>query len=142
MNLYMESKCATPQADFTSLISEKMYREFGLRIDQEIMKKIPSQTYHTHSTSAHVLKTIADIPNLKSLQVTIDPNGPSLKEMRDILAECQKKVPVLLAVWTTHDFKWFAENLSPAGLAIVLIKDRLTGKDEYNRLRRSVVNFL
>ncbi len=139
MNIYLRSRCATPQSDFTSLISEKMYREFELEIDKDIMKNIPSQTYHTHSTSWHVLKDISRIPNLKSLQVTIDPNGPSLEKIKEILAVCQKKVPLLIAVWNVHDFKWFIENLSPEGLAVVLIKTELTGREEFNNLRESVI---
>lgn len=139
MNIYLRSRCATPQSDFTSLISEKMYREFELEIDKDIMKNIPSQTYHTHSTSWHVLKDISQIPNLKSLQVTIDPNGPSLEEMKEILIECQRNVPLLIAVWDVHNFNWFIENLQPGGLAVVLIKTELTGREEFNNLRGSAI---
>lgn len=139
MNIYLRSRCATPQSDFTSLISEKMYREFELEIDKDIMKNIPSQTYHTHSTSWHVLKDISQIPNLQSLQVTIDPNGPSLEEMKEILIECQRNVSLLIAVWDVHNFNWFIENLQPGGLAVVLIKTELTGREEFNNLRESVI---
>ena len=139
MNIHLRKRCATPQSDFTSLISEKTYREFELEIDKDIMKNIPSQTYHMHSTSWHVLKDISQIPNLKSLQVTIDPNGPSLEEMKEILTVCQKKVPLLIAVWNVHNFNWFIENLQPGGLSVVLIKTELTGREEFNNLRGSVI---
>lgn len=140
MNIYLRSRCATPQSDFTSLISEKMYREFELEIDKDIMKNIPSQTYHTHSTSWHALEDISQIPNLKSLQVTIDPNGPSLEEMKEILTECQKNVPLLIAVWNVHNFNWFIENLQPGGLAVVLIKNKLTEKEKFNNLRKKIIS--
>lgn len=140
MNIYLRSRCATPQSDFTSLISEKTYRDFGLKIDKDIMNNVPSQTYHTHSTSWHVLKIISQIPNLKSLQVTIDPNGPSLEEMKEILTECQKNVPLLIAVWNVHNFNWFIENLQPGGLAVVLIKNKLTGKEKFNNLRKKIIS--
>lgn len=140
MNIYLKSRCTTPQSDFTSLISEKMYREFELEIDKDIMNNVPSQTYHTHSTSWYVLKSISQIPNLKSLQVTIDPNGPSLEEMKEILTECQKNVSLLIAVWNVHDFKWFIKNLQPEGLAVVLIKNKLTGREEFNNLRKKIIS--
>jgi len=139
MNIYLRNRCATPQSDFTSLISEKTYRDFGLEIDKDIMNDVPSQTYHTHSTSWHVLKIISQIPNLKSLQITIDPNGPSLEKMKKILVECQKNVPLLISVWNIHDCKWFIENLSPRGLAVVLIKIELTGREEFNNLWKTVI---
>jgi hypothetical protein len=136
MNLYMEGRAATPQADVTSLLSSQAYQEFCLRGDQKLMQSLPGQTYHTHSTSAHVLPTICRIPNLRSLQVTIDPNGPSKGELKTILQECQQKVPLLLAVWNGDDFLWALREFEPQGLAVVLIKTEMSGKEEYELLLR------
>ncbi len=140
MNLYMREKCATPQADVTSLISDRMYREFGFNIDQGIISNIPGSTYHTHSTSAHVLQTIASIKNLKSLQVTMDPNGPSKEELKAVLENCQKRVPLLLAVWNVDDFLWALNTFNPRGLAVVLIRTEMkSGREEFNKMVEEVV---
>lgn len=134
MNLYMRGRCATPQADVTSFISDQMYKKIGFGIDREIISNLHGQTYHTHSTSAHVLGTIAGIGNLKSLQVTIDPNGPSKCELKMVLEDCQKKVPLLLAVWNVDDFLWAVNTFNPKGLAVVLIKTEMTEREEFNRM--------
>jgi hypothetical protein len=140
MNLFMDGRAATPQADVTTLLSDQMYREFGLGIDQRIISSLPGQTYHAHSTSAHVLRTIARINNLRSLQVTIDPNGPPKDELKIILKDCQRRVPLLLAVWNTDDFLWALTELDPSGLAVVLIKTEMTGREEFSQFMEEISN--
>jgi hypothetical protein len=139
MNIYLKHRCATPQCDFSSLISMKMYQKFGLESDKKIISFLPSQTYHSHNTSYHILEIISKLDNLFSLQITIDKNGPSNDKMKLIIEKCKKNIPVLISVWNEKDFEWFARNLTPNGLGIVLIKKQLDKRELFYQLKKWVV---
>jgi len=139
MNIFMPWRAATLQVDTGSFLSAQVYREFGLPFDQALVVSIPGQTYHTHSTAAHLLPMISRLKYLRCLEITIDPYGPSRDELKPIIEDCQKRVPIMLAVWNEADFRWAAQTFQPGGLAVVLIKMELDGKVEYEQLLREVL---
>ncbi len=121
----------TPEADVASLLSSEMYREFGLPVDRHILEEFPIHTYHSHSTGAHIFDDLIDTSLLRSLQITLDPNGLAWDELVVKLRQIQQKIPLLLCVWTMDDFRRCLECLDPEGIAIALI---VKGEDDMGTL--------
>lgn len=60
--------------DTTTMISDELYREFGLPYTQSICDKFDAAFMHTHALGEHCLSTIAHIKGLKVMEISSDPN--------------------------------------------------------------------
>jgi len=121
MRLWLPGPAVTPQADATTLLSPRLYRRFGQPWDEAIINAFPYHTYHTHSTSAHILDILADMPRLSSIQITLDPNGPPRAELKPLLEKVARRKPLLLCVWDRDWADWCTKTLNPAGIGIAYI---------------------
>jgi len=121
MKIWLPGPAVTLQDDATALLSPPSYSEFVKGCEEKIVRAFPCHTYHSHSTSAHLLDLIADLPGLSSIQITLDPNGPPRPKMRSMIQNVLTKRPVLLCVWDREWAEWCQDAFDPAGVCIAYI---------------------
>ena len=80
--------------------------------------------FHLHSTGYAHFRYALDTPGLAGLQLTIEPNGPSLADMVADLHEILERTRLILLV--DHGFEQLADVLRslPTDGLYVLIPDR------------------
>ncbi len=121
MKIWLPGSSVTLQDDATSLLSPSSYTEFVQGCEEQIVHAFPYHTYHSHSTSAHLLELIAGMPGLTSIQITLDPNGPPKPKLRSVIRNVLRKKPVLLCVWDREWAEWCRQELDPGGACIAYI---------------------
>lgn len=62
--------------DTAMMCAPDVYNEFGLPYEIELTKGYDSVIYHAHSAGLHFLDQVAEIPNLKLLEISEDPTAP------------------------------------------------------------------
>ncbi len=82
--LYFAGPTPMLQEDNVSLLSPSLYREFLLPQDQYILGELPGTSFHTHSSSAHLL--LEDVLGLDSLRMIdscwdLPPFGPPVERL-------------------------------------------------------------
>jgi len=124
MKIWLPGPSVTLQDDATALLSPTSYSEFVKGLEEQMARAFRYHTYHSHSTSAHLLDQIADLPDLASIQITLDPNGPSRPKLQSMIKNVLRKRPVLLCVWDREWAEWCEEALDPGGVCIAYLISR------------------
>ncbi len=110
------------QADAMRNLSPRMYRSFMFEIDRRISAQFEYPIIHTHSGSAHILPVLAQVPELRAIEVVLDPApyGPPPLTLMPHLQTIQAANKSLLinGPMRRSDLDAILENLSPAGLCI------------------------
>jgi hypothetical protein len=71
--LWSAQPSVSTQADHSSLISGKMYREQILPYDLEVIRHRPRCVFHIHNNGLQVAPILIEIPELDVIQVQMDP---------------------------------------------------------------------
>ncbi|MFW5988266.1 MAG: hypothetical protein ACOCQA_02370 [bacterium] len=123
-------------ADASALISPGMFKKFFLSRFKKMLKDLEWCIMHTHSSSLHVLDLLMPINELKAIQVGIDPNGPSLKELipkfHKILS---KKTLIIGGVLNSVEINTLISELPSEGLCIYTYLETI---EECNRVINKV----
>jgi hypothetical protein len=110
------------QADASCNLSAKTYREFLFEIDRSIASQFEYSIIHTHSASRHILPVLIEEPELKAIEVTLDPlpYGPPPSELLPVFQTVQQAGKALFISGPMKRFVLdsILETLSPVGLAI------------------------
>ncbi|NLY18193.1 MAG: hypothetical protein GX045_04425, partial [Clostridiaceae bacterium] len=120
MHIYTKKPCVTLQNDATYLTSPKLYKEFILQPEMNIAAGLPQTVYHAHNSSFHVLEEIAK-NNSTVLQITVDINGPPIKDQIELYKRVKEKLPIVLSCWNFNDLERFMEELTPECLSLTFI---------------------
>jgi hypothetical protein len=122
--LYFASPAPMLQEDNVSLLSPSLYRQFVLPQDRYILEQLPGTSFHTHSSSAHLL--LEDILGLDSLRMIdscwdLPPFGPPVERLLPSYRRIQEtgKSLYIVAVGCPEegDLQLLTE-LEPRGLCI------------------------
>jgi hypothetical protein len=110
------------QADASCNVSAKTYREFLFEIDRSIASQFEYSIIHTHSASRHILPVLVEEPELKAIEITLDPPpyGPPPLELLPSFRIVQQAGKALFISGPMKRFVLdsILETLSPVGLAI------------------------
>ena len=110
------------QADASRNLSARVYREFLFDIDRTIASAFEYPIMHTHSGSHHILPVIMDLPELRAVEVTLDPApyGPPPLDLLPDFERIQEAGKSLLISGPMRgaDLKALLDRLSPVGLGI------------------------
>jgi hypothetical protein len=110
------------QADASRNLSATMYRQFLLDVDRAIAGAFEYSIMHTHSGSRHILPVLIDNPELKAIEVTLDP-APYGPPPLDLLADFERiqqagKSLLISGPMRQADLQVLLNRLSPVGLGI------------------------
>ncbi|MCK5802794.1 MAG: hypothetical protein KAI66_08180 [Lentisphaeria bacterium] len=64
--------------DDAVMLSPEMYRDLFLDLDIRLCAGVDVAVAHWHTAGLHLLPTLMEIPNLRMVQISFDPNGPDL----------------------------------------------------------------
>jgi hypothetical protein len=73
--------------DAAMLCSPKIYDAFGFPYERQVTESYAGALYHVHNQKLHFAAKVAQLPNLKLLEVTNDPKTPpALEDLPRVLA--------------------------------------------------------
>jgi hypothetical protein len=109
------------QIDASSLFSAETYREHFLRYDRRILQDFPFTLIHLHSVGLQHLETVLDLP-VGTVEISLDREAVPW-DRAALLNRCRRvqergKSLLISGELSPEDFRVFATELDPAGLAI------------------------
>jgi len=119
-----EPICRT-QADYSVLVSPKIYEKIFLPHDLKIIKAFKYTIFHLHSANIHIVEKLLEVAELKAIQVSIDyparAFSPPLKKLIPIFKKIQEEKPLIITgPVTKEELQLIRRELSPNGLALNL----------------------
>jgi hypothetical protein len=115
-------------ADVASLVSPEMFKEFFFEPTRTMLKGYDYCIMHTHSSylDAYPLDLLMTIPELKAVQIGIDPNGPSVEDLIPQFRHVMEQRSLIVAgggVLSAEDIRLIIKKLPPEGLCILSYKE-------------------
>ena len=116
------------QDDMSGMISLQHYRRFFLKPVCR-MSSLPYGVFHLHIPSLHVAETVADVPNVRAVNVYFDSPSVTLQDAMPTLARLQaRRMPLILGKdsyegFSLEEYDEILEVLSPRGLCVHLKAD-------------------
>jgi hypothetical protein len=113
------------QADYSVLVSPRDYERAFLPYDLKVIKAAEYSVFHLHSANLHIAEKLVEVPELNSIQVSIDypakAFSPPVKELIPIFKRIQEEKPLILnGPVSRRDLQLIQRELSPEGLALDL----------------------
>ena len=106
-------------ADVSSILSAEMFNDFLLEPMKHMIRDLDYCIIHMHSTYLHTLESLLPLPKLRAVQVSVDPNGPSVNELiqkfRNIL---DRKGLIIGGQISLEDINTLVSELPSEGLCI------------------------
>ena len=113
------------QDDTSVTMSLDHYRRFFLD-PMRTMSVFPYSTFHLHIPSLHIAETLADLPNVRAINLTFDSPTITMQHAMPTLQRLQaRKMPLILTKDVYEGFSWaeyeeILDGLSPRGLSVHL----------------------
>jgi hypothetical protein len=135
-NMWFPGAAPYLSEDFTDLCSAASYRDIGMRHTQRILDEFGGAYIHHHGKGYHVHSEIARLRNLKTLEISLDPNGPKPVEHLDELFDLNGGVPLMIRC-AAQDVYRHIDSMKKGRLVIMLNIDNLEeGRDVVKFIRR------
>jgi len=104
------------QEDMAINLSPKLVKEFLLPADQKILNSFDYAVFHTHSGGVRLSEMISDLDGRLAVEVSMDPQGPPLRELLPIFGRIKEKKPmVICGDFTVEDRGLIASEMSGRG---------------------------
>ncbi len=122
--------------DFAALVGEAHFRQFFAPADGRIFSQMDSGMLHLHSGALATLPGVLDLPGLRAMELSNDPNGPDLDTLIGAARQVQARgLPLQMSNWerplADDDIRRLLAALDPRGLKVTLQASSL---DEARRL--------
>lgn len=62
--------------DATTMLSDELFREFEVPYLEKIANSFDGVFFHIHSVGGHVIPAVAEVGNIKFIEISNDPNAP------------------------------------------------------------------
>ena len=117
------------QDDTSGMISAERYREVFLEAFAAGAESAPFGVLHLHIPSLHLAPMLAEVANIRAINVYFDDNRTAVRDVLPVLAALQaRKMPLVVAKdiyrgFSLGEYAEILELLSPAGLAVHLGAD-------------------
>ncbi|NLS79800.1 MAG: hypothetical protein GXY76_21345 [Chloroflexi bacterium] len=73
------------QADHSTLLSPRMYREQILPFDREVIAAAPHCIFHIHNNGYHIAPDLVQVPELDAIEVVVDPYPTGARKAYEIV---------------------------------------------------------
>lgn len=136
-NIWFPGPAPYLSEDFTDLCSAESYRTFGFRHTQKVLDELGGAYIHHHAKGYHVHGVIAKLKGLKTLEISLDPNGPKPVEHLPELFEINAGMPLMIRC-AARDVYEHIEDMKRGRLIIMLNIDNLCeGRDAVRFIRKN-----
>jgi len=124
------------QEDVLGMCSPATYRDLFLELNQEIVDTLgPCVFFHLHSTGYGHFEDVLSLRGLAGLQITVEQNGPSLKDLLPDLRKISERTRLILfAEHHCDQLKDCVNQLPRAGLYLILPDSLVSTEEEYREL--------
>lgn len=128
--LWAPAQAACLQDDTSVMISSSHYRRFFLG-PIRTMSIFPISMVHLHIPSLHIVEILAELPNMRAVNLTFDSQAITLQRAMPALQRLQaRKMPLILtkdayAGFSLMEYEEILDGLSPRGLCVHLKADSL-----------------
>ncbi|MCE5249443.1 hypothetical protein LLG96_04400 [bacterium] len=123
----------TIQEDALGMCSPDVYRAMFMKYNIELVENLgPYIFFHLHSTGFQHYRDVLRIPGLAGLEITIEENGPRLRDMIPVLREILERSRLIVFVY--HFFEDLPEVLRSIphdGLYMVISDKFIRSEDEF-----------
>ena len=122
------------QEDVMGICSPRVYRDLFLEHNARIVRELGDGVlFHLHSTGYRHYRDVLSIKGLAGLELTVESNGPSLRDLAPTLTEILEKTRLILYVGSGfEELPWLLRKVPQAGLYL-LIPDRFIDSDQQFR---------
>ncbi len=126
------------QEDASALFSPKLYVQYLQGEDRREASSFPYSLIHLHSSSLHLLREIADIEEIKCIQINKDQGGWGVSRMLPLFKMVQEKEKRLLVrgKLDRQDLADMRKELSPRGLYLQVVIDTPSEAREFQEFFR------
>jgi len=124
-------KTITIQEDALGMCSPSIYRDVFMKYNAAIVDHLgPHVLFHLHSTGYGHYRDVLDIPGLAGLEMTVEENGPPLRDMIPFIRETLDRSRLILFVHHYfEDVPQVLRQIPHEGLFLV-ISDKFIRSDE------------
>ncbi len=127
------------QDDVLGMCSPKIYRDVFMKYNTDIVQILGKYVlFHLHSTGFKHYREVLRIPGIAGIQITIENNGPALREMIPVLKEILEKSRLILSV--QHFFQELPEvlrQLPQEGLYLLISDKFIKTEKEFKQFMKS-----
>jgi hypothetical protein len=132
VKMWAPGPAITPQNDISTLISPRMYRQFALPCDRQIMAAFPYHSFHLHGSAQHQIDNLLTLDDLTAVEVHLEHTvgGPPLSVMLSAARRILERKPLLLVAMDRETAELCLAELPPAGLCVmVLVNEPELGRE-------------
>ncbi len=121
--LWAPGKIIRMQEDASALFSPDLYTKLLQEEDRKQAAAFPYSLIHLHASSLHLIDRIADIRELRCLQINKDTGGTEIEREIPYFRTVQDREKTLLirGKLTLEDLSLLRKNLSPRGLYLQIV---------------------
>jgi hypothetical protein len=140
--LWAPERAVWLQDDTSSMMSLDHYRRFFLT-PMRTMSTYPYGILHLHIPSLHLAEALAEVPNVRAINLYFDAPNVSLQDAMPVMQRLQARgTPLILAKdvyqgFSLQEYDEIMDGLSPRGLSIHLAADSAAGGRAVMRAVRS-----
>jgi len=125
MRIWMPGASTCYSEDFSALCGEEHFRRFFLSADAAFIGGLRSPFLHLHSGGLRCLPGVLDVPNLRAIELSHDPSGPSLETICAAARRIQSAgLAVQISNWQhplqRDEIELILDSVDPRGLKITL----------------------
>ena len=119
------------QDDVLGMCSPTIFRDIFLPCAAEIVEHVGSRVlYHLHSTGYAHYRHVLDVPGLAGVELTVESNGPSLRDLLPPLRDIASRSRLLLMVDAHFDQLVEVARQLPGDGVYVAVSDRFVASDQ------------
>ena len=129
----------TIQEDALGMCSPDIYREVFMKYNAGIVDHLGRYVlFHLHSTGYAHYRDVLDIPGIAGLEMTVEENGPPLRDMVTFIRETLERSRLILFVHHYfEDVPRVIRQIPHEGLFLVISDKFIRSEDEYRQFMKA-----
>jgi|GEM_PF-1358639 len=135
--LWSPGPCIRTQSDYAINLSRRTFEEFIMPSMRRVLNSFPYQIVHTHSGGWRLAEWLLEIDELKAIEVSMDPGGPTVEQLIPLWSRIlQKKSLILIGPLTQRQVDLLISSLPPCGLFLdneIVSEEELPNAYEYEK---------
>ena len=127
------------QEDALGMCSPNVYKDVFMKYNNDVVQALGGYVlFHLHSTGLNHYKEVLQISGLAGIQIVIEQNGPSLRELIPVLKEILEKSRLIISIdHYFHELPDVLRQIPNEGLYILISDKFIKTENEFREFIRS-----